>query len=35
MAQRIEGRWERGMGEAGDEWEVDFPFSYVRVGSDS
>ena len=27
----IEGRWERGMGDAGDEWEIDFPFDYVRV----
>lgn len=26
----IEGRWERGMGDAGDEWEIDFPISYVR-----
>jgi hypothetical protein len=26
----IEGRWERGMGDAGDEWEVDFPLTYVR-----
>jgi hypothetical protein len=26
----IEGRWERGMGEAGDQWEIDFPISYVR-----
>jgi hypothetical protein len=26
----IEGRWERGMGEAGDQWEIDFPFTYVR-----
>ena len=26
----IEGRWERGMGEAGDEWELDFPFTYIR-----
>ncbi len=26
----IEGRWERGMGEAGDEWEIDFPITYVR-----
>ena len=27
----IEGRWERGMGDAGDEWVIDFPFDYVRV----
>ena len=27
----IEGRWERGMGDAGDEWEIDFPFDYVRA----
>ena len=26
----IEGRWERGIGDAGDAWEVDFPLSYVR-----
>jgi hypothetical protein len=26
----IEGRWERGMGDAGDEWEIDFPITYVR-----
>jgi len=26
----IEGRWERGMGDAGDEWELDFPLTYVR-----
>ena len=26
----IDGRWERGMGDAGDEWELDFPFTYVR-----
>ncbi len=26
----IEGRWERGMGDAGDQWEPDFPFTYVR-----
>ncbi|MBA2721240.1 MAG: hypothetical protein H0U52_18660 [Chloroflexi bacterium] len=28
--QTIEGRWERGMGAAGDQWEVDFPLTYVR-----
>src|ERR1700716_4079864 len=27
----ITGRWERGMGEAGDEWEIDFPLTYVRT----
>ena len=27
----IEGRWERGMVDAGDEWVIDFPFDYVRV----
>jgi len=26
----IEGRWERGTGAAGDEWEIDFPMTYVR-----
>ena len=26
----IEGRWERGMGAAGDQWELDFPLNYVR-----
>ena len=26
----IEGRWERGMGDAGDQWEIDFPINYVR-----
>jgi hypothetical protein len=26
----IEGRWERGMGDAGDEWELDFPMTYSR-----
>ena len=26
----IEGRWERGMGDAGDQWELDFPITYVR-----
>lgn len=29
--ERIEGRWERGMGEAGTEWELDFPITYVRT----
>ena len=27
----IEGRWERGIGEAGDLWELDFPIDYVRT----
>jgi hypothetical protein len=27
----IEGRWERGMGSDGDQWEIDFPLTYVRV----
>ena len=26
----IRGRWERGMGTAGDEWELDFPIDYRR-----
>ena len=26
----IDGRWERGMGDAGDQWELDFPFDYTR-----
>jgi hypothetical protein len=26
----IDGRWERGMGDAGDQWEIDFPLTYVR-----
>ena len=26
----IQGRWERGMGADGNEWEIDFPISYVR-----
>jgi hypothetical protein len=29
-SKTIEGRWERGMGDAGDEWEIDFPITYVR-----
>ena len=28
--QAIEGRWERGVGDAGDEWELDFPLRYNR-----
>jgi hypothetical protein len=27
----IDGRWERGMGDAGDEWTIDFPMTYVRT----
>jgi len=27
----IEARWERGMGDAGDRWEIDFPIRYVRT----
>jgi hypothetical protein len=26
----IDGRWERGMGETGNAWEIDFPLTYVR-----
>jgi hypothetical protein len=26
----IDARWERGVGEAGDEWELDFPLTYAR-----
>ena len=26
----IDARWERGMGDAGDQWELDFPLRYVR-----
>jgi len=26
----IDGRWERGMGDAGDDWEIDFPMTYTR-----
>jgi hypothetical protein len=26
----IAGRWERGMGDSGDTWELDFPLTYVR-----
>jgi hypothetical protein len=26
----IDARWERGMGDAGDDWEIDFPITYVR-----
>jgi len=27
----IAARWERGTGDAGDEWEIDFPITYVRT----
>jgi hypothetical protein len=30
----IEGRWERGLGDAGDRWELDFPLTYVRKRSE-
>jgi hypothetical protein len=26
----IKGRWERGMGDAANKWEIDFPINYVR-----
>jgi hypothetical protein len=26
----ITGRWERGTGDSGDQWELDFPFTYGR-----
>jgi hypothetical protein len=26
----IKARWERGLGDAGDQWEIDFPLNYVR-----
>ena len=26
----IDGRWERGMGPDGEDWELDFPLRYVR-----
>jgi len=26
----IEGRWDRGIGEGGGDWEIDFPITYVR-----
>jgi len=29
----ITGRWERGLGDGGDEWETDFPLRYVRIQS--
>jgi hypothetical protein len=27
----ITGAWERGLGDAGDQWEVDFTLDYTRV----
>ena len=27
----IEGRWERGLGDAGGVWEIDFPITYRRM----
>ncbi len=27
----IDGRWERGLGDAGDAWELDFPITYSRT----
>ena len=27
----IVGRWERGMGDAGDDWQLDFPITYTRT----
>ncbi len=27
----IDGRWERGTGDAGDRWELDFPIRYSRT----
>jgi hypothetical protein len=29
-AKTLKGRWERGVGKAGDKWEMDFPINYVR-----
>jgi hypothetical protein len=29
--ERIDGRWERRTGDAGDGWEIDFPLAYVRT----
>ena len=26
----IAGRWERGTGDAGDQWGIDFPINYFR-----
>jgi hypothetical protein len=28
--KKIVARWERGVGKAGDKWEIDFPITYVR-----
>jgi hypothetical protein len=30
-ASKITGAWERGLGEAGDQWELDFTLDYERV----
>lgn len=30
-AQTIVGRWERGGGDDGDAWELDFPITYTRI----
>jgi hypothetical protein len=27
----IDARWERGIGDAGDAWEIDFPITYRRT----
>lgn len=32
-AETVDARWERGLGEAGDKWEVDFPIRYHRTRS--
>jgi hypothetical protein len=26
-----EAHWERGLGPVGDEWEIDFPITYIRT----
>jgi hypothetical protein len=28
--RKIASRWERGVGDAGDKWELDFPLMYIR-----
>jgi hypothetical protein len=33
--ETIDGRWERGLGDAGDDWELDFPITYRRGGDES
>jgi hypothetical protein len=30
----IDGRWERGTGDDGQTWELDFPMTYVRIAAD-